>query len=268
MNRRVISAALVLILASLACSLPAQAPATAPDGQNEPSQEQDLAATITAQALTIQAPTATPLPPTETFTPEATATITLTPTPEVPMVSVSVNTNCRTGPSIQFDLIGALNVGQTAEVVGKYQNGAYWIIKNPGSSGNCWLWGNYASVTGNTSNLPEYPSPPTPTPYPPLAPTNLDVDIVCTLQGLPVIQNLVDINLTWSDKANNESGYRVYRDDELILTLDADSTSASDQTFLASIWPIGNPPPSVKYGVEAFNSAGSSARISKSVSCP
>lgn len=268
MKQKIIASIIMLTLATFACSLPGQAPTTPATATDLPDDQPDLIATITAQALTIQAPSETPLPPSETPTPESTATITLTPTPEVPMASVSVNTNCRTGPNIQFDLIGALNVGQTAEVVGKYQNGAYWVIKTPGSSGNCWLWGNYATVTGNTSNLPEFPSPPTPTPYPPLAPKNFNVDIACTVQFDPIYINLVEISMTWSDEATNESGYRVYRNDTLIATLEANTTSMGDNTTLAALWLIGNPKPSVTYAVEAFNSAGKSSKVEKTVSCP
>ncbi|MDX9991794.1 MAG: SH3 domain-containing protein [Anaerolineales bacterium] len=267
MNRKIIVTIIALVLAAFACSMPGQAPAATPTEQA--GGQPDLAATITAQELTLQAPTQTPQPPTETFTPEASPTITLTPTPEVPMASVSVNTNCRSGPGTQFDLIGALNVGQTAEVVGRYQNGAYWIIKNPGSSGNCWLWGNYASVSGNTSSLPEYPSPATPTPYPPPAPTDFEIAITCEPQPGPVLLlNRLNITLTWKDIATNEDGYRIYRDGELIATLGASATSTSDVTSLPRLWIIGNPPPSVEYGIAAFNSAGASARVKKSVSCP
>ena len=97
---------------------------------------------------------------TSTFTP----TISITTTPTVPIVSVSVNTNCRTGPGTVYDLIGALLVGERAVVVGKYTARNYWIINNPDRSGTCWLWGEYATVLGNTAGLPEYASPPTPTP--------------------------------------------------------------------------------------------------------
>jgi uncharacterized protein YraI len=262
MNQKIIISILVLALAAFACNMPGDAP----DG--EATDQPDLAATITAQALTLQAPTSTPEPPTQTPIPEATATITLTPTPGVPTASVSVNTNCRTGPSVQFDLIGALNVGQTAEVVGKYQNGAYWIIKTPGSSGNCWLWGNYATVSGNTSNLPEYPSPPTPTPSIPVAPSNFNANISCTLQNNPVFINIVSMNLSWTDNATNETGYRVYRNGELIKTLDANSTMTGDDTTLPAIWIINTPKPSVTYAVAAFNAAGESLRAEQTVSCP
>lgn len=112
-------------------------------------------------ATVVPVPTNTPtLEPTITLT----ATITLTPTPDKPMVSVSVNTNCRTGPGMQFDQIGSLLVGEQAEVVGTFPGGDYWIIKNPRRSGECWLWGNYATIVGQTAGLPIFTSPPTPTP--------------------------------------------------------------------------------------------------------
>jgi hypothetical protein len=100
------------------------------------------------------------LEPTITLTP----TISLTPTPDKPMVSVSVNTNCRTGPGQQFDLVGSLLVGEQAEVVGVFPDGNYWVIKNPRRAGECWLWGNYATIVGQTAGLPTFTSPPTPTP--------------------------------------------------------------------------------------------------------
>lgn len=111
--------------------------------------------------------------PTDTPSPEIvmTATITLTPTPETPMVSVSMDTNCRKGPGTVYDYIGALLVGETAEVVGASRDGEYWIIKNPDRAGECWLWGRYATVTGPTEALPKYTPPPTPTPIATATPT-------------------------------------------------------------------------------------------------
>jgi hypothetical protein len=41
-----------------------------------------------------------------------------------------------------------------------------------------------------------------------------------------------------------------------------------DNTTLPAIWLIGNPKPSVTYAVEAFNSAGKSSKVEKTVSCP
>lgn len=105
-----------------------------------------------------------------TFTPSATPTFTLTPTmtftptPDVPMVSVSVDTNCRVGPGQVYDRVGALMVGEEAEVIAKDTLGIYWYIRNPDRPGEfCWLWGNYATTIGNTVSLPVFTPPPTPT---------------------------------------------------------------------------------------------------------
>ncbi len=80
-------------------------------------------------------------------------------------VSVSTGTNCRTGPGVAYERVGALAVGQTAQVVGQYPAANYWIIQNPDRPGEtCWLWGQYATVTGNSSALPVITPPVTPTP--------------------------------------------------------------------------------------------------------
>lgn len=91
-------------------------------------------------------------------------TITRTPTPNQPMVSVSVSTNCRLGPGQQYEIVGSLGVGEQAEVVGVVDGVNYWVIRNPRRAGECWLWGQHASVVGNISNLPKRTPPPTPTP--------------------------------------------------------------------------------------------------------
>jgi len=106
--------------------------------------------------------------PTQTETLSSTmtsmATITLTPTSEKALVSVSVDTNCRSGPGTIYDYIGALLVGEQAEVVGRSDDGQYWIIKNPDRDGECWLWAQYAEIMGQVAELPLYTQPPTPTP--------------------------------------------------------------------------------------------------------
>jgi len=111
--------------------------------------------------------------PTATFTPVFSPTVTLTPspiftaTPIIPQVSVSVATNCRVGPGKVYDRVGALLVGQLAEVAGRDYTGNYWYIRNPNqSNGFCWLWGEYATLTGNFAALPMFTPPPTPTPMP------------------------------------------------------------------------------------------------------
>ncbi len=189
------------------------------------------------------------LPPTAAFTP----TTALTATPSVPMVSVTVNTNCRTGPGKVYDYIGALVIGEKAEVVGKNTSNNYWIIKNPDATGNCWLWGYYATVAGNTTNLTEYIVPPTPTPSIPAAPSNFVVNHVCgaTMQ----------VTITWKDNSNNETGFNVYQDGVLKHTAGTDVITVSDDIAFVAGTPI-------EFSVAAFNGTGESARQVASVTCP
>lgn len=104
---------------------------------------------------------------TATFTPTSspTALLLFTPTLAVPIISVSVPTNCRNGPGKIYAYQGALFVGQVAQVVAAEPTGKYWYIPNPDSPGNfCWVWGQYATITGSTLGLPVFTPPPTPSP--------------------------------------------------------------------------------------------------------
>lgn len=119
--------------------------------QNQGQQQQQQPPTITnTVAVITETPSLTPLP-TNTFT------------PSVPMVSVSVDTNCRFGPGKGYELLGALLVGEQAEIAARDPSGLYWYIKNPDKGGFCWLWGNYATTTGNVGSLPVFTPPATPT---------------------------------------------------------------------------------------------------------
>lgn len=99
-------------------------------------------------------PSSTPFP---TFTPVTLGMVT-------PLVRVSRNTNCRSGPGEVYDKVGALLVGDAAEVVGRSADAQYWIIRNPNRPSTlCWLSGKYATVTGVAGALPVFTAPPPPT---------------------------------------------------------------------------------------------------------
>lgn len=161
-----------VLLAAMACNLPfSPAPAQDELGSVQTSVAGTLIAQLTLtpgqapdQIEPTEQPVSTPEPlPTSTITP--TPTETLTPTPSVPMVSVSVNTNCRFGPGAVYDYLGALLVGETAEIAGRDPSGDYWYIRNPDDPANfCWLWGEYAEAVGNYGSVPILTPPPTPTP--------------------------------------------------------------------------------------------------------
>ena len=258
---------IIALITILACTMP---------GGITPTVGPDFVATITAQAaLLIQPPvniqpspqpsiaSETPAPPANTQivfteTPSPTASITLTSTSSVPMVTVSKDTNCRTGPGKEYDYLGALLIGETAEVIGKNTVTDYWIIKNPDRDGNCWLWGNYATVTGDVSKLPEAAIPPTPTPATPEAPKGLSANKICFFNGVNY-----DLGgfVSWND-STNETGYNVYMNDVLLVSLPANSTT----TALPAMVMV--PGGSFQISVEAFNSSGKSAKKSTQITCP
>ena len=171
---------LTLLIATQACT-PLAAPTADPNSINT-----IIAQTLAALAQTPQAgfpmtdsetssPKSLPVIGSVTPTPVATMTpiafFTSTPgftfTPVAAQVTVSVPTNCRTGPGVVYDRVGGLQVGEVAEVVGRHADRNYWVIRNPSRPGElCWLWGEYATVTGNTSGLPVMTPPPTATPAP------------------------------------------------------------------------------------------------------
>lgn len=245
---------IILILALSACNLP-----TADGG--EATATADVNLTITA--LSAPSATATTIP--ASATPAFTSTPEFTPTPSIPQVTVSVNTNCRTGPGVVYDLLGGLNIGETAEVVGKSSSTGYWIIKLPGKSTICWLFPQHATVSGNTVYLPEYPVPPTPTPSLPAAPKNFNAEKTCVIDGVTLKYN-VTVKLTWKDEANNETGYRIYENGAEIVALAADSTSFTHNTTIAIVPPPGSPLV-YTYTIEAYNSAGKSNQKDVAVQC-
>ncbi len=276
--RRIVIAFDVLLVAILACNLPA--------GQNA-TQTPDLAATITAQALQLQ-------------TPVSTVALASTPaTASIPEASVSSPTNCRTGPSTAYSLVFTANPGPKFQVVGKNTPDDYWIIDNP-TGGTCWLWGQNATVSGDTAGLPEYPAPSAPqkpsktpksnptsaatatstsasggpivppiftiVPIVPSAPGNLNQSHSCAggFSGINPIW-IEDVTLAWQASAG-QSGYRVYKDGALASMLPASATSYNIQ--LRYNQGTGGVL-FYSFGVEAFNAAGASSRPSVDVAvCP
>ncbi len=159
---------IILLIAALtlqACNLPAVG--VVPQG----GEDTELLQTITAQALILEqaGQTATPITAQNqavvyitatadgaaSATPEAVIPAAVLPPATGPVtVTVSVATNCRKGPGAAFASVYGMPVGQVAKVVAKNESSGYWIIEIPGQNGQtCWLWGRYATVTGDTASL-------------------------------------------------------------------------------------------------------------------
>lgn len=182
--------------------------------------------TQTAQALQAQpvviVVTATPDPNNSAPTSEPAAT-----TSTAVTVTVSQITNCRLGPSQDFDEIGSLGPGQVAEVIGKDTINNYWVIKLPDDSGKtCWLWGQFATVTGDTSTVAQMATPtPAASVGAPNAPTLLDAQVKCTRLSGKDYQ--YKIYLEWADNSSNENKFVIYSSNGSAFTTPPNKTSFS-----------------------------------------
>jgi len=278
----------VLILSALACGLENIQVVESPD----------LEATITAQAALLQqggqppvenpvqeqvvvvvtatgeggAPPAEQVQPAQVL-PPATGDVTVT---------VTTATNCRTGPGQNFKIVYGMPVGQVAKVVAKNSYSGYWIIEIPGQAGqNCWLWGQYAVINGDTSTLKEVVTPTSPAPtktntplptatytntVPPAAPvinppSSVGGTLSCTNLGNGNYQ--YDMLVTWVDNSNNETFFNITTNSPsgTLYAVTANNTQINISETLAANT-------SLSITVTASNGSNTSTGSTISVTCP
>jgi branched-chain amino acid transport system substrate-binding protein len=94
---------------------------------------------------------------------------TATPTLDGVFIRIESNVqNVRTGPGLEYDVLGQLRQGETARVLGATVNFDWVVIEFRGQQG--WLATYLLEVIGDRSTVPVIAPPPTPTP-PPATPT-------------------------------------------------------------------------------------------------
>lgn len=122
--------------------------------------------TITETLESSQTPTVEQTTPSPTTAPKTSTQKPQNPNDsDKPTVKVSLTTNCRTGPGISYSKLTPLRAGKAAALIGREKYYSYWIIKDPGGTGrDCWLWGYYATTSGNINNLKIYTNPALDTP--------------------------------------------------------------------------------------------------------
>lgn len=148
-----------------------------------------------------------------------------------------------------------LNVNLTAPNQAGEHRGT-WMLSNAenelfgmGDAGDVGFW--VQIVVHSATATPT----PTTAPSSPQAPSNLQItNSVCSGAGL-------NVTLSWADNANNETGYRIYRDGTLIQTLGSNTTTYDDNA--------PNKNSAYTYAVEAYNGVGSSSQATvNSQICP
>ena len=128
------------------------------------------------------------------------------------------------------------------------------------------------TTTPTSTPIPPTDTPtPSPTPEPPTAPDNFSAKVTCTKTFNPWNPNdkqhyhvyrqfdLV-ILFSWEDTSNTESGFEIYKNNELLQTLKANTTEAKD-TMVFSRTMNG----AINYTILAFNDSGKSILIEKTI---
>ncbi len=111
--------------------------------------------------------------PTATVTPTTTSEPPTITVPTIPSLKTLTDLNVRSGPGFEYDLIGLLPSGTTAEIIGRSEDQQWWQIRfAPVAEGVGWVSADptYSSAI-NVANIPVVPAPPLPTPTPTDTPT-------------------------------------------------------------------------------------------------
>jgi hypothetical protein len=209
----------------------------------------DQAATIVAATLQAAVPSAL-----AAMTPFASPVApAVTPTSKPTLFINTNNASCRSGPGGDFKVIATFAAGTTVDMLGKDSADSYWIVSDPGSHDLCWLQAQDGTPSGSFEALPEI-TPQVTTKGVPAAPTIFYPNFSCDASTLTT-------SLTWNDVADNENGYRLYRNGNQIADLSANSTK-----FVETIdFTFGS---QETYAVAAYNDAGSSPRKTLTFKCP
>ncbi|MBI5838629.1 MAG: SH3 domain-containing protein [Chloroflexi bacterium] len=237
MKRSLLTFFIVVGLVQTSCNLPGSTP--------------PQSGMMTAAAMTVQAALQTPL---ASPTAGASATVAFTPTSFTALsISVGEVTNCRSGPSRDYERITQIQPGEQVQVIG-FLPPDYWVINT--QAGICWLPAEFATPTGNVEAVPTVTAPPTPNGDAPSAPSfsKNGWSYYCFGTGQ------TDVTFNWVDKSNNETGYRVYRNDDVVAELPANSTSYFENIKLQA----GQ---SANYQIEAYNLSGSARTQVVTITC-
>lgn len=228
--RRLVIVSCIIALVILACGASIDlgtSPTQQPSGQGQIS-------TMVAQTVEAFAQQALSATAANTATPTSTAVPTNTPVP--PTLSVSVATNCYAGPNTNYGFVITIYPGKIVTVVGKDTADNYWIIDVPNYPGTvCWLSGQHASLSGDTSNVPA-PATPVISIYTLSEPRRLRFS--CTSKSLsgtpePWWYNASEwtVVLRWTNTDPDQTGLRIYRNGWHLATLGAHATSFTDSFF-------------------------------------
>ncbi len=246
LNKPLLTLPIIFVLTLSACNIAFKAPSPSPN---------DAAATIVAMTLKAQG-----LPTSAGFvsTPSTPSTPSASPAASTPTVKPTLlinpnNAKCRSNSNADSKVVVTFAAGTNVDLIGKDTADNTWLVNDPGGAGLCWVQTQDGTASGSFANLPEV-TPQATAPGLPARPGSISYSYNCDNASLTT-------DMKWKDAANNENGYRVYRDGTKIADLPADSTAYTDTTSYT-------PGTTVTFSVEAYDDAGASPQSSISFHCP
>jgi uncharacterized protein YgiM (DUF1202 family) len=168
-----------------------------------------------------------------------------------PFASFEDVTNCRTGPGVNYEGVTQILPSDSVEVIGFYPPN-YWIVST--NAGACWVSGEFVTPSGSLATVPTVTAPATPQSGSPENVSLQSWNISCNYAT-----NEANVTIEWSDK-DGETGYRVFRNNELVAELSANSSQFTETITLLSGQSAG-------YYVVAFNIAGETSSKSITLKC-
>jgi hypothetical protein len=77
------------------------------------------------------------------------------------IMAIDAGVNCRTNPSRDADIVGALIPETAVPIVAVLGDSSWWLIENPDNPGTvCWVSGTVTKVSGDVSKIPVIPITP------------------------------------------------------------------------------------------------------------
>ena len=80
----------------------------------------------------------------------------------VPMATAIMNATCRKGPMKEYEDMGYLLEGESAEVTGRNAEGGWWYIQLIEGQVSCWVWSGAVETTCDLNSLSVVEAPPLP----------------------------------------------------------------------------------------------------------
>ena len=230
-SRSILIALSVLIVTTLACNIP-----NVNIGGSEDAPTAALVSTSTVGAPpTVSVPTAT-----ETSIP-------VTDTPSIkPEITLTSNSNCRLGPALNYVLIDQIASGRVFAVIGRNEENTWWQIVND-TGRECWIISDNAAPNSDFANVPIGSAPALPV---------VPLGFVITNQQCQPGPKKFSVTMAWTS-GGGEDGFRIYRNSERRIEVNAKKTNFKDDTA-----PYNK---NLIYEIESFNEIGSSDRATQIV---